>query len=104
MNELRDMIIEDFKLLFEKNSKTIELAIARRDNLRAEAMEKIALLEAQVTKMDSALVLAKRNSAMQRQANDNLRKENYGLRQELRTLKDVVDLQGAISDLLARVR
>ena len=57
MNELRDMIIEDFKLLFEKNSKTIDLAIARRDNLRAEAM-----------------------------------------------LKDVVDLQGAISDLLARVR
>ena len=101
MNELRDMIIEDFKLLFEKNSKTIDLAIARRDNLRAEAMQKIALLEEQVTKMDSALVLAKRNSAMQRHANDNLREENYHLKQEL---KDVVDLQGAISDLLARVR
>jgi len=97
--------MDDISKFMDDMRKSFEAAIARREQRENNPLLlRIEELETDLMKAESSLYLVQRDRTLLRAANRHLLSEKDDLQRQLRTLKQVVNLQEAVEDLLKRIK
>ena len=97
--------MDDISKFMDDMRKSLEAAIARREQRENNPLLlRIEELETDLMKAESSLYLVQRERTIMRAENRRLSAENDDLRRQLRALKQVVNLQEAVEDLLKRIK
>jgi hypothetical protein len=97
--------MNDISKFMDDMRKSLEAAIARREQRENNPLLlRIEELETDLMKAESSLYLVQRDRTLLRAANRHLLSEKDDLQRQLRTLKQVVNLQEAVEDLLKRIK
>lgn len=96
--------MNDYSAFLKDALQKVEEAIAKRDRLQSSGLNlRIEELEADLYKAESALNRLERVQTVRGGEMKRLLRENTELRQELRALRQVVNLQEAVEGLLKRI-
>jgi hypothetical protein len=99
------MKMDDISKIMDDMRKSLEAAIARQEQRENNPLLlRIEELETDLMKAESSLYLVQRERTIMRAENRRFSAENDDLRRQLRALKQVVNLQEAVEDLLKRIK
>ena len=97
--------MDDISKIMDDMRKSLEAAIARQEQRENNPLLlRIEELETDLMKAESSLYLVQRERTIMRAENRRFSAENDDLRRQLRALKQVVNLQEAVEDLLKRIK
>ena len=96
--------MNDYSAFLKDALQKVEEAIAKRDRLQSSGLNlRIEELETDLHNAESALNRMERTQVFRGAEIKRLLRENTELRQELRALRQVVNLQEAVEGLLKRI-